>query len=190
MEAIAVFNQQIRSGQRAETTVVNYKKGDLPFLNNVTVQPVLGTHFIARLKDQGSDMTSQIVTLMRSSSRLRDLVDDMRTWTADSPTSPRLVSVSSSAAHVAVVPPALDGVDVNEDDDVNPERRKRFAMDLHDLDLEQRVDLAKPDDIGVDVDVDPERRKRFAVDVDVDGNVDADIDASSTSSLTSWPSEP
>ena len=27
--------------------------GDLPFLNNVTVKPVLDTHFMARLKDQG-----------------------------------------------------------------------------------------------------------------------------------------
>ena len=27
--------------------------GNLPFINNVTVKPVLGTHFMARLKDQG-----------------------------------------------------------------------------------------------------------------------------------------
>ena len=30
-----------------------YPPGDLPFLNNVTIQPVLGDHFMARLKDQG-----------------------------------------------------------------------------------------------------------------------------------------
>ena len=60
---VEALNFKTRKGERAEATVVNYKKGNRRFLNNVTILPLQSpgsggapdaSFFIARLKEVGA----------------------------------------------------------------------------------------------------------------------------------------